>query len=163
MKKLLVIHTEYQEKGGEDIAVRNEINFLSKYFETEELIFSNVVENYFSQTLNFFRNKNPKSIKIIENKIEKFKPDIVYIHNTWFKVSLGLFDLLEKKKIKPILKIHNFRYDCTKSQLISKQITKIDTINIDTFSKNNNFFSARRSLKLGHNDYGRNISIIMIN
>ena len=53
MKKLLVIHTEYQEKGGEDIAVRNEINFLSKYFETEELIFSNVVENYFSPTLNF--------------------------------------------------------------------------------------------------------------
>ena len=33
MKKLLVIHTEYQEKGGEDIAVRNEIDFLSKYFD----------------------------------------------------------------------------------------------------------------------------------
>ncbi len=141
MKKLLVIHTEYQEKGGEDIAVRNEINFLSKYFETEELIFSNVVENYFSQTLNFFRNKNPKSIKIIENKIEKFKPDIVYIHNTWFKVSLGLFDLLEKKKIKPILKIHNFRYDCTKSQLISKHISNGETCNACGLKNKNRFFN----------------------
>ena len=36
-------------------------------------------------------------------------------------------------------------------------------INIDTFTKKNNFFSARRSLKLNHVDYGRNISIIMIN
>ena len=35
--------------------------------------------------------------------------------------------------------------------------------NIDTFIKKNNFFSARRSLRLKHDDYGRNISIIMIN
>jgi copper oxidase (laccase) domain-containing protein len=43
------------------------------------------------------------------------------------------------------------------------KITKIDMINIDTFVKKNNFFSARRSLRLKHDDYGRNISIIMIN
>ena len=30
-------------------------------------------------------------------------------------------------------------------------------------SAKNNFFSARRSLRLKHDDYGRNISIIMIN
>ena len=50
-----------------------------------------------------------------------------------------------------------------KSQLKSNKIEKIDTINIDTFVKKNNFFSARRSLGLNHDDYGRNISIIMIN
>ena len=50
-----------------------------------------------------------------------------------------------------------------KSQLKLNKITKIDNINIDTFDKKNNFFSARRSLKLKHADYGRNISIIMIN
>ena len=50
-----------------------------------------------------------------------------------------------------------------KSQLKSNKISNIDTINIDTYDKKNNFFSARRSLKLKHDDYGRNISIIMIN
>ena len=50
-----------------------------------------------------------------------------------------------------------------KSQLKFSQINKIDTLNIDTYDKKNNFFSARRSLKLKHEDYGRNISIIMIN
>ena len=50
-----------------------------------------------------------------------------------------------------------------KSQLKSNKITKIDMINIDTFNKKNNFFSARQSLKLKHDDYGRNISTIMIN
>ena len=48
-------------------------------------------------------------------------------------------------------------------QLKSNKITNIETINIDTFIKKNNFFSARQSLRLKHDDYGRNISIIMIN
>ncbi len=50
-----------------------------------------------------------------------------------------------------------------KSQLKFNKITNIEAIKIDTFDKKNNFFSARRSLRLNHDDYGRNISIIMIN
>ena len=50
-----------------------------------------------------------------------------------------------------------------KSQLKFNKISNIDHINIDTFDPKNNFFSARRSLILKHDDYGRNISIIMIN
>ena len=50
-----------------------------------------------------------------------------------------------------------------KSELKLMKITNLDTINIDTFPKKNNFFSARRSLHLNHDDYGRNISLIMIN
>ncbi len=53
--------------------------------------------------------------------------------------------------------------DYVKSQLKLNKINKIDMLNIDTYNIKNNFFSARRSLKLKHADYGRNISIIMIN
>tara|TARA_Y100000992_G_scaffold282387_1_gene230863 strand:- start:1882 stop:2643 length:762 start_codon:yes stop_codon:yes gene_type:complete len=50
-----------------------------------------------------------------------------------------------------------------KTQVKLSKIKNIDSLNIDTFDKKNNFFSARRSLRLKHDDYGRNISIIMIN
>ena len=50
-----------------------------------------------------------------------------------------------------------------KNQLRINKIINIDMKNIDTFPHKNNFFSARRALKLNHDDYGRNISIIMIN
>ena len=50
-----------------------------------------------------------------------------------------------------------------KSSLLKNKIKNIETINIDTFDINNNFFSARRALKLNQDDYGRNISIIMLN
>ncbi len=65
----------------------------------------------------------------------------------------------KKKKNTIYFDLSNF----VKSQLKSIKIKNIDTINIDTFDKKNNFFSARRSLRLKHDDYGRNISIIMIN
>ena len=42
-------------------------------------------------------------------------------------------------------------------------IKKIEIIKKDTFSSNNSYFSARRSLKKKEDDYGRNISLIMIN
>lgn len=48
-------------------------------------------------------------------------------------------------------------------QLKSLSIKKIDIIDKDTFIRKNNLFSARRSISRNENDYGRNISIIMIN
>ena len=57
-------------------------------------------------------------------------------------------------------------FDLTKyirSSLQANNIKSIDSIKIDTFDIKNKFFSARRALKLKHNDYGRNISIIMLN
>ena len=49
------------------------------------------------------------------------------------------------------------------SVLSNNKIKNIDTLKIDTFDIKNKFFSARRALSLKQNDYGRNISIIMLN
>ena len=48
------------------------------------------------------------------------------------------------------------------SQLKGLNIKNIEVINKDTFDTKNNFFSARRSNSRNENDYGRNISIIML-
>ena len=50
-----------------------------------------------------------------------------------------------------------------KIQLKSLKIEEIDIIDKDTYNSKNNFFSARRSIHKKENDYGRNISLIMIN
>jgi len=57
-------------------------------------------------------------------------------------------------------------FDLTKyihASLKTIKVKNIDILKIDTFDKKNKFFSARRALKLKHDDYGRNISIIMLN
>lgn len=122
MKKILVVHTNYRFLGGEDTAVINEINFLKKYFEVKVIYFKNDISNIFVDLLSFFIRNNINSSKIIEKEIESYKPDLVYIHNTWFKVSLGIFKILDKKNINTLIKLHNFRYRCTQSFLASKHL-----------------------------------------
>ncbi|MDG1858053.1 MAG: peptidoglycan editing factor PgeF [Emcibacteraceae bacterium] len=47
------------------------------------------------------------------------------------------------------------------NMLINVGILHIDTLSIDTYDKNNNFFSYRRKTHLKEEDYGRQISIIL--
>jgi len=115
MKKILVVHTNYQTLGGEDVAVDNEVELLKENYEVETLYFSNNINQYLSQSISFIFNRNKGSEKRLKKILSEFKPDIVYVHNTWFKASLGIFKLLKKYPVKVILKLHNFRYDCTRS------------------------------------------------
>jgi YfiH family protein len=69
------------------------------------------------------------------------------------------YKFFKKKKSKIYFDLTSYIY----SSLKKIKIRNIDVLNIDTFDIKNKFFSARRALKLKHNDYGRNISIIMLN
>ena len=86
MKKILVIHTKYRITGGEDIAVEKEVAELKKNYTVETLYFSNKnTDNYLLELIRFVTSVNLQANREIENKITQFQPDIVYIHNTWFK------------------------------------------------------------------------------
>ena len=115
MKKLLLIHNNYRETGGEDIAVQNELSILKKYFIVETVVFSNQVSNYFGKILLFFSSKSKSSENKLRDVVTEFKPDVAYVHNTWFNASLSVFDILKEENIKTILKLHNFRYFCTRT------------------------------------------------
>ena len=73
----------------------------------------------------------------------------------------------DKKSLKYFkIKNNKLYFDLSQyvySQILQSKIKNIETIKIDTFDIKNKFFSARRALSLKQNDYGRNISIIMLN
>ena len=95
MKKLLVIHNNYRQQGGEDIAVLNELELLENNFQVKTLFYENKIKSIFD-VLAFFTLSNKSVNKDLINEINKFQPDLAYIHNTWFKVSLGIFKILKK-------------------------------------------------------------------
>tara|TARA_X000001036_G_scaffold359862_1_gene342626 strand:- start:506 stop:1657 length:1152 start_codon:yes stop_codon:yes gene_type:complete len=122
VKKLLLIHNLYRETGGEDVAVKREVEILKKHFQVKTVYFSNEVDNFLIRAPLFFTSKNKKSEVYISKIIEDFNPDIAYVHNTWFEASIGIFDILKKYNIKTILKLHNFRYYCTSTFFHKKHI-----------------------------------------
>ena len=126
MKKILIIHNNYRQVGGEDIAVENEIEFLDSVYQVETLIFDNNIQNPLLQFLYFVLNRNLQSERKLQEVLKNFQPDIVYIHNTWFKASIGIFRLLEKSNVKVLIKLHNFRYYCTKSWTKKNHLRKKD-------------------------------------
>jgi len=126
MKKILLLHNEYKEKGGEDIAVDSEIALLESRYNLKVLKFNNSIEKPYKQFISFLTLSNNQSNKLIKENIESFSPDIIYIHNTWFKISLGIFKLLNTYKIPVFIKLHNFRYSCTKSFFFKNHIDSND-------------------------------------
>ena len=121
-----------------------------------------------------FRGIISKVIKYMKKKGSKPQNIIAAIGPCIGKKSYNVGQDFKKKFLKKNKKNNIFFYikkniiyfdlpNFVKSQLKTNKITNIDMNNVDTFVKKNNFFSARQALRSGNADYGRNISIIMIN
>mgnify|MGYP001261243322 FL=1 len=117
MKKILLIHTKYQNTGGEDIAVDNEINLLEKEYEVLSLKLENSFRIIFLNLIGMNYNK-----KKINDLIEQHQPDIIYFQNTWFSIPSSYIRLLSKKNHDVRIKLHNFRYICCSSYLLKNHV-----------------------------------------
>ena len=115
-----------------------------------------------NNTINFFI-KNGSNIKnliavigpSISGKSYEVKNDF---KDKFIKKNISNKKFFKIKKNKTYFCLNNYIYN----QFKENGIKNIELIKKDTFDKKNNFFSARRSIKNKENDYGRNISIIMI-
>ena len=160
MKKVLLVHNLYRNFGGEDSAVNGDEKLLKKKYYVDKIIFDNSDKINFFDFINFLFLTNPKSNKLLEKKIKESRPDVIYIHNLWFKGSLGLLKVAKRYQIPIVLKIHNFRYLCSgtflsKNHIESKEFCPacgaskrllLNKYFVDSYIKS--FFSIRFSKKL---------------
>lgn len=140
MEKLLIVHNFYKEYGGEDSNIYEELDYFKENFEVNFFYEKNYNFLNFFDILSFFFKSNIRINRKFKETLDQFNPDIVYIHNTWFKINLGIFDILKKKKIKVILKIHNFRYDCGRHFLAKNHLSKKHKCDACGFSRPYLFF-----------------------
>tara|TARA_B100000029_G_scaffold386982_1_gene382911 strand:+ start:3571 stop:4728 length:1158 start_codon:yes stop_codon:yes gene_type:complete len=111
--KVLVINTRYRVFGGEDSNIHDEIELLKKKYEVSYLEFKNSDKIKVIDLISFISSNNKNSNEILIKRLDEFNPDIVYIHNTWFKANLGIFKILKKRDLIVFHKLHNYRYHCT--------------------------------------------------
>jgi glycosyltransferase involved in cell wall biosynthesis len=124
LKKLLIVHNFYKEFGGEDANIYEEIEFFKKKYDVLFFYEENKNPINIFDIFSFIFQTNISTNKKFHDIVEEFQPDTVYIHNTWFKVNLGIFKILKNKKIRVILKIHNFRYECGRHLLARRHSPK---------------------------------------
>lgn len=119
--RILFIHTQYLQKGGEDRAVENEIELLrSKGHEVEILLFSNAAgDGLFQQLRNGLQALyNRHSYKMTCKKVQTFRPDVVHVHNLFFMASPSILFALHKLEIPVVATLHNYRLVCSNALLL---------------------------------------------
>ena len=168
MKKILVVHNKYRNLGGEDIAVANEVALLKQYFKVEELYFENTIKNPIKQFIYFLINRNIESKNILSKAIENFQPDLIYIHNTWFKASISVLEKSIESKAEVVLKVHNFRYFCTKSYTTANHFKENDNchacgLNQESMGSLNKYFQESFIKSLLVSRYGKKYFNILKN
>ena len=140
MKKLLVVHNFYQNFGGEDSNIYEELEILGQEYEVEFFSVQNGNENILFSLLALITRSNYKVNNDLRKLVDSFKPDVVYIHNIWFTINLGIFKVLKKRKIKVLLKIHNFRYECSRYFFSKNHLNEQLTCNACGFNKDDTLF-----------------------
>ena len=156
MEKILIINTKYRQHGGEDTNILEEIKFLKKNYEVKYLEFNNLGKLNFSDVLSLITGSNIQSNKKVIDAINSFKPNIAYVHNTWFRANLGIFRILNKNNVKTYLKIHNYRYFCANFLLLKNHISSGTFCNMCSMKKNFGLFN-----KYYQNSYLKSFILIM--
>ena len=126
--KILIIHTYYHIRGGEDQVFERELTLLSSNYEIQKLVFKNNtgIKGLF-QFFKLFNNNN--SNKIVEDLILDFKPDIVHIHNLHFAAGLGIINTIKKYNVPLVMTLHNYRLLCPSGTLYFKNKLFLNSLN----------------------------------
>lgn len=113
--KILLIHNQYQHRGGEDTVLESELKLLKKNGEiVDTLIFNNDAINSVINKVKFglYSFYNIESAELLEDKINKFSPDIIHVHNFFPIASPSLFYVANKMKVPIVMTLHNYRLIC---------------------------------------------------
>ena len=117
--KILLIHTYYKQKGGEDTVFLQESTLLNQTEEVEVLNFQNhpSLPGAFQFLLSVW---NVFVIKKIKRKIDEFQPNVIHIHNWHFAIGPIVIRVAKKAGIPVVLTLHNYRLLCPSATLLSK-------------------------------------------
>lgn len=112
----LIIHNEYQHRGGEESVVDFQKNLLEQHGHKVILYTRNYHElgdSSWGRIKSIFTSiYNPKSIKDIKRIVRQEKPNVAIIHNVFSIISPAIIPALKKMNVKVWQIVHNYRMFC---------------------------------------------------
>lgn len=120
MMRILVAHNIYQQRGGEDIVVDNEVALLKSHGHQVELYLRHNNEitgqskpAILQQTI--WSQKTSADMLVLLNQ---FKPDVIHVHNTLPLISPSLYWAAARLNIPVVQTLHNFRLLCPQATFL---------------------------------------------
>ncbi|MDR2653384.1 MAG: glycosyltransferase [Prevotellaceae bacterium] len=127
--KILIIHTIYRFKGGEDSVVESERKMLQENgHDVHSLIFENPTNPVKALIIFFIALFNPISYFKVIKAIKRFQPDVIHVHNWHFAASPSIFRAARTKRIPVVYTLHNFRLLCPSGILFHRGKLFLDSL-----------------------------------
>lgn len=116
--KILIIHTEYQQAGGESAVVQEDIKLLHEAGHSVELLQFDNNGNSLLKLMQLPFNVSAwfRTLKVIKETA----PDVVHIHNLHFAGSTAVLYAAKRLKVPIVMTLHNFRLLCPSATLFFK-------------------------------------------
>lgn len=117
--RVLQIHNEYRNRGGEDVVVSREAELLrdAGHHVTQHL--ARNPEGSVEATRSLVMAPwNPVSKTSASAVIEEAKPDVAHVHNTWFDLSPSVIGALARHEVPVVMSLHNYRLLCVNGLLL---------------------------------------------
>ncbi|MCO5249698.1 MAG: glycosyltransferase family 4 protein [Chitinophagales bacterium] len=114
--RIFIIHSHYQDRGGEDVVVEQESQLLSKnsivkvYYNRNQKGFKGLVQTLLSIWNVFEANRIIRQIKL-------FQPDVVHIHNLHYSIGPLVIRKISELGIPVCMTLHNYRLICPSAVL----------------------------------------------
>lgn len=116
--RILQIHAPYRNHGGEDVVVRDEAIMLrAAGHEVDEYRVPNPRGHAQTFTALAFAPWNPAAASEVRGAAKRFRPDVVHVHNTWFRLSPSVPSAVHDLGVPVVMTLHNYRLLCVNGLL----------------------------------------------
>jgi glycosyltransferase involved in cell wall biosynthesis len=116
--RILQLHTQYREPGGEDAVVRAEAELLRGLgHEVVQHQMHNPVGAMGAAGALLTSPWNPFAACSVQRVAEEIRPDVAHVHNTWYAMSPAVFRALRRAGVPSVMTLHNYRLLCANALL----------------------------------------------
>jgi glycosyltransferase involved in cell wall biosynthesis len=113
--RVLILHNQYKQPGGEDAVVANEEALLRKYGHKVHLhrVSNDSIQGLWSKVITAWQTQyslwgRQEATRIIE----KTRPDVVHVHNFFPLLTPSIYDACREAKVPVVQTLHNYRTIC---------------------------------------------------
>ena len=117
--KVLIIHSFYSIDGGENKRVLEDVEMFKSKGHEVMLYSKKNVTNYFQDIFELLISPfNPFVYFQLKRLLKRFKPDVIHIHNTWYKLGPSAYLAVKVSNVKLFQSLHNLRFFCANAFML---------------------------------------------
>lgn len=119
--KVLIVHNQYRQRGGEDTVFEAETRLLASAGTSVStyVVNNDTIQGFGAQLRTSLETTySRRAYKALTAKIVDERPDIVHVHNFFPLLTPSIFDACRNAGVPVVVTLHNFRVTCANAMLL---------------------------------------------